>query len=188
MKAGKAPIPTLAIFVLFLACINLQAATYEVGPTKALTSIGQVPWESLQAGDTVLIYWRSNPYKEKWVICRQGTLAAPITARGVPGPACELPVIDGNGATTRSALNYWNENRAVIKIGGANVPADTVPKFITLENLDLRSARPPYTFVTANAVADGDIFAFLHVDRGCIVDISLRGLPLSWRMPSTCIR
>ncbi len=52
MKTGKAPIPTLAIFLLFLACINLQAATYEVG-TKALTSIGQVPWESLQAGDTV---------------------------------------------------------------------------------------------------------------------------------------
>ena len=97
----------------------------------------------MQAGDTVLIYWRSTPYKEKWVICRQGTLAAPITVRGVPGPAGELPVIDGNGATTRSALNYWNENRAVIKIGGANVPADTLPKFITLENLDIRSARRP---------------------------------------------
>ena len=141
MKTGKTPIPMLAIFLLFLACINLQAATYEVGPTKALTSIGQVPWESLQAGDTVLIYWRSTPYKEKWVICRQGTLAAPITVRGVPGPAGELPVIDGNGATTRSALNYWNETRAVIKIGGANVPADTLPKFITLENLNVAAHR-----------------------------------------------
>ena len=61
-----------------------------------------------------------------------GSLAAPITVRGVPGPADELPVIDGNGARTRSVLNYRNETRAVIKIGGANVPADTLPKFITL--------------------------------------------------------
>jgi len=150
MKNGKTPISMLATCLLFLACINLQAATFEVGPNKPLTAIGQVPWESLQAGDTVLIYWRSTPYKEKWVICRQGTQAAPITVRGVPGPGGELPVIDGNGATTRSTLNYWNETRGVIKIGGANVPADTLPKFITLENLDIRSARPPYTFVAAS--------------------------------------
>lgn len=95
MKTGKTPIPMLATCLLFLACINLQGATYEVGPNKPLTDIGQVPWESLQAGDTVLIHWRSNPYKEKWVICRQGTQAVPITVRGVPGPAGELPVIDG---------------------------------------------------------------------------------------------
>jgi hypothetical protein len=150
MKIGKTAVSILALCMLFFVSISLQAATYEVGPTKAFTAIGQVPWESLQAGDTVLIYWRSTPYKEKWVICRQGTQAAPITVRGVPGPAGELPVIDGNGATTRSALNYWNETRAVIKIGGANVPADTLPKFITIENLDIRSARPPYTFVAAN--------------------------------------
>src|SRR5262245_20124692 len=150
MRACKIPVQILASCMLFVACMNLQAATYEVGQSKPFTSIGQVPWESLQAGDTVLIYWRSAPYKEKWVICRQGTQAAPITVRGVPGPSGELPVIDGNGAITRSALNYWNEARAVIKIGGANVPADTLPKFITLENLAIRSARPPYTFVAAN--------------------------------------
>jgi hypothetical protein len=115
-----------------------------------------------------LIYWRSTPYKEKWVICRQGTQAAPITVRGVPGPAGELPVIDGNGATTRSALNYWNETRAVIKIGGANVPADTLPKFITLENLDIRSARPPYTFVAANGStqAYANNASSIYVEKG----------------------
>src|SRR5690349_3916285 len=115
--------------LMCLAC-GASAALYEVGPGKAHTAIGTVPWESLQAGDTVLIYWRTNNYREKWVICRQGTLAAPITVRGVPGPGGQLPVIDGNGATTRSALNYWNENRGVIKIGGANVPPDTTPRNI----------------------------------------------------------
>ena len=116
--------------VLFLTILHLVVfsligfgATFEVGSGKPYTAIGQIPWESLQPGDTVLIYWRSTPYQEKWVICRQGTANAPITVRGVPGPAGELPIIDGNGATTRSALNYWNEVRGVIKIGGANIPA-----------------------------------------------------------------
>src|SRR5215813_6920565 len=122
MKTCKPSVAIFAACLFFLASNSLRATTYEVGPSKPLTSIGQVPWESLQAGDTVLIYWRSTPYNEKWVICRQGTPAAPITVRGVPGPAGELPVVDGNGATTRSSLNYWNETRAVIKVGGANVP------------------------------------------------------------------
>jgi hypothetical protein len=93
MKTGQTPFSMLAAWLLLLACIDLQAAIYEVGPNKPRTDIGQVPWESLQAGDTVLIHGRSNPYKEKWVICRQGTQAAPITVRGVPGPAGELPII-----------------------------------------------------------------------------------------------
>jgi len=154
MSHIKPRISTITICITFFGILffasNAQAATYEVGPGKAYLSIGNVPWESLQAGDTVLIYWRAEPYKEKWVICRQGAQSAPITVRGVPGPGGALPVIDGNGATTRSQLNYWNENRSVIKIGGANTPADTTPRYIVIENLDIRSARPPYTFKAAN--------------------------------------
>jgi hypothetical protein len=76
----------ILVWGALLATFNLAAATYEVGPGKPLTSIGQAPWAALQPGDTVLIYYRSTPYKEKWVICRQGTATAPITVRGVPGP------------------------------------------------------------------------------------------------------
>jgi hypothetical protein len=145
-----------------------QGTLYEVGPNKPYASIGAVPWESLQAGDTVLIYWRSTPYKEKFVICRQGTAAAPITVRGVLGPNGELPILDGNGATTRSVLNYWNQNRGVIKIGGANNPPDTLPKFITLENLDIRSARTPYTFVGTNGAtqAYSSNASSIYVEKG----------------------
>src|SRR5262249_35544192 len=56
-----------------------HATTYEVGPGKPLANIGDVPWEALNAGDTVLIYARPTPYREKWVISRAGTAAAPIT-------------------------------------------------------------------------------------------------------------
>jgi len=138
------------VLLLFLivgaAGATVLGATYEVGPGRAYDSIGDVPWESLQAGDTVLIHWQSTPYREKWVICRQGTASSPIRIRGIPGPGGELPVIDGNGATTRPALNFWNEVRGVLKIGGAGIPPDTMPKHIVVENLHIRSGRPPYTF------------------------------------------
>ena len=122
-------------------------AAFEVGPGKAFATPSDVPWETLSAGDTVLIYWRSTPYKNKWVISGQGTATAPIVIRGVPGPEGQLPVIDGNGAVTRLALDYWNESRAVIKIGGSSIPADTMPRHIIIEHLDVRSGRPPYTFI-----------------------------------------
>lgn len=121
-------------------------ATYEVGPGKPLAAIGAVPWASLEPGDTVLIHFRPEPYKEKWVICRQGTASAPITVRGVPGPNGELPVIEGAGAVTAPGLNYWSEARGVLKIGGANIPADTTPRYIAIENLDIRGARAAYAF------------------------------------------
>ena len=72
------------------------ATEYVVGPDAGmLASIGDVPWESLAAGDRVLIHWRTTSYKEKWVICRSGTAESPIVVSGVPGPAGQLPVIDG---------------------------------------------------------------------------------------------
>ena len=120
------------LIILSAITYTLAATTYEVGPGKTLTSIGAVPWESLQPGDLVLIDWQSTPYREKWVICLQGTAANPITVRGVAGPAGQLPVIEGDGATTRPQLNYWNEVRGLLKIGGANVPPDTTPQYIVI--------------------------------------------------------
>ena len=125
------------------------ATTYHVGPFQPLTTPIQVPWETLVAGDTVLIDWRAEPYRDKWVICRQGTEQQPITVRGVPGPMGELPVIDGEDASTRSSLRYWSEARAVIKIGGASKPTNCIPEWIVIENLDVRGARPTATFTNA---------------------------------------
>jgi hypothetical protein len=137
-----------AVLIFAFAAVSF-ATTYEVKPGTQLDTIAEVPWATLQPGDTVLIYWRSTAYKEKWVICRQGTAAQPITIRGVLGPNGERPVIDGNGATTPTDLNYWNEVRGTIKIGGANVPADTMPKYITIENLEVRGAFQGYQFTNA---------------------------------------
>ncbi|MFP2907479.1 MYXO-CTERM sorting domain-containing protein [Pyxidicoccus sp. 3LFB2] len=134
----------VALFVV-LQSLAAQAAEYRVGPGQTYTSIGAVPWESLVPGDTVLIHARPTPYAEKWVLGRRGTAAAPITVRGVKDAAGNLPVIVGEGATTRSQLNYWNEERGILKIGGANTPADTVPAYLVVENLHLRRARGAFT-------------------------------------------
>jgi len=108
---------------------------------------GDVPWEALAPGDSVNIHWRAAPYLDKWVICRVGTQAQPIVVHGVPDPVTGArPVIDGQDAVTRSQLNFWSENRGVIKIGGANTPPDTQPAWIVVENLDIRGARTPNTF------------------------------------------
>ena len=143
-------------------------ATFEVGPTKTYPTPSDVPWETLSAGDTVLIHWRSTPYKNKWIISAQGTATAPIVIRGVPGPEGQLPVIDGNGATTRLALDYWNENRAVIKIGGSSIPSDTMPRHIIIENLDVRGGRPPNKFTDDSGVVQSYIAnaAAITIEKG----------------------
>ena len=165
--------------LLCLVASPAAAALFEVGPGKPYTAIGQVPWESLNAGDTVLIYWRSNAYQEKWVICRQGNPNSPITVRGVPGPNGQLPVIDGNAAITRAQLNFWNQDRSVVKIGGASVPSDTTPSHIVIEGLDIRSARPPFTYrtptgATASYIANA---AAIYVEKG--TNILIRGCVMS---------
>lgn len=154
--------------VLFCAAGSVKSAIYEVGPSQPFQSIAQVPWATLQPGDTVLIHWRATPYKEKWVICRQGTASQPITVRGVPNGNGELPVIDGNGAVTPLNLNFPSEQRGVIKIGSANIPADTLPKYITIENLDIRSAHPNYQFTDdgGNTQTYSSAASSIYVEKG----------------------
>jgi hypothetical protein len=156
------------LFVFLFAAIAVKATVYEVKPNTALDTIAEVPWATLQPGDTVLIYWRAAPYKEKWVICRQGTAAQPIIVRGVPNQNGDLPVIDGNGATTPLNLNFPSEQRGVIKIGSANIPADTMPKYITLENLEIRSAHPDYQFIDdgGNTQAYSSAASSIYVEKG----------------------
>ncbi|WP_153306433.1 polysaccharide-degrading enzyme [Desulfogranum japonicum] len=136
--------------VLLYSSLPCLATEYNVGPDKEYTTIGSVPWESLNPGDHVYIHWRSTSYNEKWVIGRSGTASAPIVVSGVAGQDGQLPVIDGRNATTRQSLDFWNEKRGLIKIGGSNIPSEPIPSYIIVENLDLRSARPPYTFTNAS--------------------------------------
>ena len=132
--------------LLALAALLSAGTAYEVGPGRPLAELDQVPWEALKAGDVVTIHARGEPYRGKFVLCVRGTAAAPVTVRGVRDAEGNRPIIDGRDAVTRSQLNYWNEARGVLKIGGANRPADVTPAHLTVEGLEIRSARPPFSF------------------------------------------
>ena len=151
----------------------LSASDFHVGPGQALAAIGEVPWESLVAGDRVLIHWRAEPYREKWVINAQGTAQAPITVEGVLGPAGQRPVINGQDAVTRLQLDYWNEDRGVIKIGGSSIPSDDLPRHIIIERLEIRSGRPPFTFTddggTVRSYLDNAAAIYVEKAEGLIV-------------------
>ena len=119
-----------------------QGITYEVGPGKSYERISDVPLGSLEAGDTVLIHWKEEPYKEKFWLRGTGTAEAPITVKGVPGPNGELPVIDGNGAVDASNDSYSVGLRALIKVGGVFHNDGHDPAHIIIENLHLTGAYP----------------------------------------------
>ncbi|MCB1743099.1 MAG: polysaccharide-degrading enzyme [Gammaproteobacteria bacterium] len=178
----------LGCLLLLLAMTgSARAVVYEVGPGRLLTETDQVPWHLLQPGDLVRIHWREQPYRSKWVIARAGTETQPILIQGVPGAGGARPLIDGENATTPSTLDYWNEARGVVKIGGASVPAGPA-RHLIIESLDIRGAHPDHQFLdhdgnpqryTSNA-------ASIHVEDGqhvilrdCVLRDSGNGLFVS---------
>jgi hypothetical protein len=154
------------IFAADFGKVNIFKFIYDVGPGQPYANPSEVPWESLQPGSLVRIHYRPQPYANKWVLGVSGTAEAPIVVRGIPENG-RLPVITGENATTRMELDYWNENRSVIKIGGSSYPSQ-FPTHIIIENLDIRSARPPYTFIDDRG--DSGLYtenaASVHVEIG----------------------
>ena len=136
-----------AFVMIFLVAVSTPtvAAVYRVGPGQTYPEIDNVPWESLNPGDSVEIEWRATPYRSKWVIARAGTSAQPIIVRGILNAAGQRPIISGNGASTRTQLNFWNEDRGVIKIGGSSIPAGP-GQHLVIESLEIRGAHASYSF------------------------------------------
>jgi len=159
---------SLNLFFLILISTNIASATaYHVGPGQAYSNIGDVPIENLTAGDTLYIHHRSTPYAEKFVLGAAGTQSQPVVIHGVADSGGNLPVITGDGATTRLQLDYWNEVRSVIKVGGTSTPGDNAG-YIIIENLDVRSAREAYTFTddSGNPQQYAGNAASIHIERG----------------------
>ncbi len=118
------------------------AEVFDVGPGQPLATPSEVPWESIGPGTLVRIHAASSAYRDKWVLNVSGRADAPVVVRGVPDPSGELPQIRGANAVTRAQLNFWGEERSVIKIGGSNTPDNEAPSHIFVECLDIAGARP----------------------------------------------
>jgi hypothetical protein len=141
---------------------------YEVGPGRDYADPSQVPWESLMPSTLVRIYYRDQAYHTKWVINVAANADAPVVVLGVPDNG-RRPVISGENAVTRQNLDYWNENRSVIKIGGSSTPDNAAgPSHIYVQGLDIRSARPVYAFYDDNGQADtySENAAAIHIESG----------------------
>lgn len=152
---------------------------YDVGPGQPYEDPSAVPWESVGPGTLVRIHWRDEPYRDKWVINSVGTEDAPIVVTGVPEGG-QLPVISGDGAKTRAELDYWNEQRGLIKIGGASAPSGDAAAWIHIENLDLREAHEDHGFTDANGNPQtyAGNAAALYVEWGS--ELTFRGNEVSW--------
>lgn len=113
---------------------------YQVGPGKQYTKIIDVPWENLDAGDTVRIFYRAEPYREQIAISGFGTESQPIRVCGVAGPNGERPIISGTNMATRSTnrIIAWGTGAPVLvsrKNGDAKRPEHVIVEglYITTE-------------------------------------------------------
>ena len=136
------------------------ATEYDVGPGQPLSRIGQVAMHDLQAGDTVRIHWRAEPYREKFRISGEGTAERPIRVVGVSGPNGERPVIDGENATTHpgdvwptfvsGGVEQSNGDLGLVMVyRGPGRDYGYKPKHIEISGLEIRHGRKTYTFTDA---------------------------------------
>jgi len=143
----------------------------EVGPGLDYETPSDVPWETITAGTLVRIHHRAEPYRDKWVVNSTGTADKPVVVLGVPeGDA--LPVISGENATTRAELDYWNENRGIVKVGAANAPAGPAA-YVTIECLEITTARPGTSFEAADGSSTeySENAACLYLEEGAHVTL-----------------
>ncbi len=148
----------LAALVL-LAPSSGFAADYHVGPGQQLARVVDVPWETLEPGDTVYIHWRSDAdggdYHEKVCLTRAGAQGKPIRIVGVKGPNGERPCLSGRDAVTRtvdpdgnSTHFPGNQQRGVLCFSSrAHTPDDTPgADYWEVTGLKITGARPAYDF------------------------------------------
>ena len=157
-----------------VSCLPASGATtYDVGPDKTYESLALVPWSQLHGGDVVRVFWKPTPYFEKVLLSASGSEGNPIIFCGVPGPAGDLPVLDGMNATTASDTDFYSaaytEQLGVIYIGKRAGQAYThVPAHWDIRNFELRNAQPAHQFVDKTGVlrAYSTGAAGIYIHRG----------------------
>lgn len=153
---------------------------FDVGPGQPFATPSDVPWENLAPSTLVRIHPQEQPYRDKWVLNAPGTAEQPIIVTGIVEDG-RLPVIEGAGAVTRPELDYWNEVRSLIKIGGSSAPANEAASYITLRCLDLRGAHAGSSFTDHQGATQdyADNAAAVHVEEGSNIMIESCSLSAS---------
>ncbi|MCP4805976.1 MAG: polysaccharide-degrading enzyme [Proteobacteria bacterium] len=150
---------------------------FEVGEGQEFATPSEVPWEALKPSTLVRIH--TGTYADKWVVDVAGTEDAPIVVLGV-----DRPVITGQDAVTREALDFWSETRGVVKVGGSSVPGEGAA-WVWIQGLDIRSGHDAYGFTDDRGEAQvyDDNAAAVFVESGerihvvdCVLSDSGNGL------------
>ncbi len=124
---------------------------YEVWPWKKYSDLNEIQWENLKAWSIILIYYREQAYKNKFVINVAWTEKKPVVILWVKNKNWDLPKIDWNLATTRRQLDYRNEERSLIKIWWSSKPDESIkPSWIYIENLEIYWAKQWNMFFNDN--------------------------------------
>ena len=163
-------------------------STYNVGPGEPFT-MNSVPWNNLQAGDIVNIWWQATPYNSKIELSTSGTAAAPIEINGIAGPNGQLPIIDGNNATTPPNASEYSytplqDLGTVIISTSENEPYGDIPSYINISHLQIQGADGPggestgapgntYTDFAGATRTYNSFSAGIYIDCGS--DITLNG-------------
>jgi hypothetical protein len=90
--------------------------------------------DSLNSGDVVEIFYRKEPYHEKFIIRRSGTKNRPIVIKGVPHRG-KPPIIDGRNARQIQKAQWPQVGRWLIKVGDG-----TTGDYVHIRNLKLCKA------------------------------------------------
>lgn len=155
---------------------------YEVGPNKKYTELQDVPWESLQRSSIVKIYKRETPYYSKFVVNVAWTKDEPVVITWVPDENWALPIISWSNAITSKNLDYWNDERSIIKIGWSSTPSNETPSYIYIERLDIKNASPSYSFTDEdwNYKRYSDNAAWIHIEYGDNITIKNCNIHDNW--------
>jgi hypothetical protein len=170
-------------------CVPGSGVDYPVGPGQRYERLADVPFEQLGPGDTVRIHARPEPYREKLMVGGIGRPDAWIRVCGVPSASGALPVLDGDGASTRDGLVFpydGHQARGLVVVGHRRgAPWKEQPRYLAIEGLELRGARPPHRFRDRHGTSTpwADHAAGIYVQRasdvvvrGCIVHDNANGL------------
>ena len=128
---------------------DVQARTINIGPAYSIKEVYDFAFQDLVAGDTVRIHHRNRPYRGVIRISGRGTKANRIKIIGVPGPDGQLPILDGDGASTHPGDRYDTGNGQSDLVGsgivtltrGPGVARGALVEWVVIENLEIRNAR-----------------------------------------------
>ena len=130
---------------------------YDVGGGNNYASeLSEVPWQSLQPGDVVNIYYRATPYKHKILLSEQGTAENPIVINGVSDSSGTRPTISADGAVSVNPEEWNNAYRATLIMINKREATGTDginAKHYLIQNLRLANVRPNYSY-THNGVTE----------------------------------